>query len=806
MPSGTSDDKPQQQQSKSSAFPSSSSLYPNQNIWGGHGNTYANGHARGPSLSSKDTIDNGAPLPGGGAHTTATEASSGWHPWAEPARPTSTSPNRTRDNALPKTTNAFGTTSDANVMKNGFGGVNGVNGNSLYSSAFPAQKRASNEASYFDSVANPFPQSRDASAPPSRHSQGSPAYPDIPNGRAHSHAHSSSIHSQRQVAGNAASSLQPYPHQRALNLNKQVEDELSLGLAHRLTLDSAIGKNAVFDQASQSFQYNPGTQSFGDANALKYLNGTEAQHDPLATPLSALKRGSIDRMSPGPSYRLETGNSPRNYHPSPDPWGARVSSRDPRSIDIERRAAPQGMPAPAFTTPFYQYPYGNLQMPPFAANYADPLRHPMLPNYSMPHMSGGYYQGSMASLQPAAPHDAMRGIRSAVLEDFRSNSKTSKRFELKDIYNYIVEFSGDQHGSRFIQSKLETANSDEKDQVFREVEPNAVQLMKDVFGNYVVQKFFEHGNQVQKKILGERMRGKMVELSMQVYACRVVQKALDHVLVDQQADLAMELAPDIMKVIMDQNGNHVVQRIVEVVPRQHLDFIMDAFRGQITSLSMHQYGCRVVQRMMEYGNDADKAIIIKELHPSARLLLTDQYGNYVTQHVIQHGKKEDHDRMVKLVMDQLIDLSKHKFASNVVEVCIEAVSPEIRTEIRERFVKPGSDGAKPLQQLMRDNYANYVIQKLLATLKGDELDSFVEEVKPLLYLQKKNGTSKQIVALEKMLEEIATGTLGDAQGATEKVPLSPSGSVQSGASATSANSSRQSAGKAKRMSGGSSRS
>lgn len=139
-------------------------------------------------------------------------------------------------------------------------------------------------------------------------------------------------------------------------------------------------------------------------------------------------------------------------------------------------------------------------------------------------MSGGYYPGNLPPIQPAAHHDAMRGIRSAVLEDFRSNSKTSKRYELKDIYTYIVEFSGDQHGSRFIQSKLETANSDEKDQVFREVEPNAVQLMKDVFGNYVVQKFFEHGNQVQKKILGERMRGKMMELSMQVYACRVVQK------------------------------------------------------------------------------------------------------------------------------------------------------------------------------------------------------------------------------------------------------------------------------------------
>lgn len=95
---------------------------------------------------------------------------------------------------------------------------------------------------------------------------------------------------------------------------------------------------------------------------------------------------------------------------------------------------------------------------------------------------------------------------------------------LKDIYNYIVEFSGDQHGSRFIQQKLETANSDEKDQVFRELYPNAIQLMTDVFGNYVIQKFFEHGNQSQKKVLANQMRTHILTLSTQMYGCRVVQK------------------------------------------------------------------------------------------------------------------------------------------------------------------------------------------------------------------------------------------------------------------------------------------
>lgn len=57
----------------------------------------------------------------------------------------------------------------------------------------------------------------------------------------------------------------------------------------------------------------------------------------------------------------------------------------------------------------------------------------------------------------------------------------------------MAEFSGDQHGSRFIQQKLESASTEDKQIVFDEILPNSLQLMTDVFGNYVIQKFFEHG-------------------------------------------------------------------------------------------------------------------------------------------------------------------------------------------------------------------------------------------------------------------------------------------------------------------------
>lgn len=57
---------------------------------------------------------------------------------------------------------------------------------------------------------------------------------------------------------------------------------------------------------------------------------------------------------------------------------------------------------------------------------------------------------------------------------------------MKDILGHVVEFSGDQHGSRFIQQKLEGATAEERQAMLDELTPETtLQLIQDVFGNYV---------------------------------------------------------------------------------------------------------------------------------------------------------------------------------------------------------------------------------------------------------------------------------------------------------------------------------
>lgn len=50
--------------------------------------------------------------------------------------------------------------------------------------------------------------------------------------------------------------------------------------------------------------------------------------------------------------------------------------------------------------------------------------------------------------------------------------------------------SSDQHGSRFIQQKLENCSIQDKASVFKEILPHASSLITDVFGNYVIQKVY----------------------------------------------------------------------------------------------------------------------------------------------------------------------------------------------------------------------------------------------------------------------------------------------------------------------------
>ncbi|KAH3666949.1 hypothetical protein OGAPHI_003399 [Ogataea philodendri] len=346
-------------------------------------------------------------------------------------------------------------------------------------------------------------------------------------------------------------------------------------------------------------------------------------------------------------------------------------------------------------------------------------------------------------------------VRSPLLEEFRSNK--NKEYTLKDIHGHGFEFSKDQHGSRFIQQQLALANERDKEVIFNEIRNHAIDLMTDVFGNYVIQKYFEHGNDVQRKVMFESMRGSFNDLSLQMYGCRVVQKGLETLPVEEQLQIMDELKGNILILVKDQNGNHVIQKSIECIHISKIPFILESIKHQIYHLSTHPYGCRVIQRLLEFSGVEDQNFILDELKEYIYYLIQDQFGNYVIQHVIEHGSTEYTDAILKVVLENLVELSKHKFASNAVEKCIIYQTEANRGKIYKEILRGNTDPNGKLDEntclclMMKDPFANYVVQKLVELIDDKKKGLLVKKIRDYLKLISKNNYGKHLASIEKLI-------------------------------------------------------
>jgi len=354
-----------------------------------------------------------------------------------------------------------------------------------------------------------------------------------------------------------------------------------------------------------------------------------------------------------------------------------------------------------------------------------------------------------------SPELGNSGGKSVILDDLRSvhtGVPHPRSHSLQDIVSegLVADLATDQNGSRFIQTKLEEATDAEKQAVFEQILPETLRLCTDVFGNYCIQKFFEYGTPEQKLELSRKIKHRVLPLSLQMYGCRVVQKILESVDAETQKALISELDGHVLECVKDQNANHVIQKCIEQVSNsENIDFIIKAFYGRVYDLSTHPYGCRVIQRMLEHCLPELKNPVLEELMQFAEQLAKDQYGNYVLQHVLQHSATECKDKIVNIVASYILPFSKHKFASNVVERCFVSTDSRQKDVLLNAVV--GTSENSPLVSMVRDQYGNYVIQKMLETLNVPQRTKLIRKIAEYVPNIRKIAFGKHIVAkIEKL--------------------------------------------------------
>ncbi|KAK4220946.1 armadillo-type protein [Podospora fimiseda] len=308
------------------------------------------------------------------------------------------------------------------------------------------------------------------------------------------------------------------------------------------------------------------------------------------------------------------------------------------------------------------------------------------------------------------------------------NSRNYDGLELKDCLGHIAELACNfTFRADFLARKLEKASRSEKDLIFQEIAPKAVELMKNEQMLWLFQLLYQRGKRSQRETLAKMMKGKVAELSVDETGCEVVIQALYMLHANQTHDIVKELESVPLHMMTDDHGSKV---IVEIIKRGLVSESMTKFALENAhSLAGHRFGSDVLTALVEFGPekhaaalrekflaDATKAIEFSCEHSCARLL-----GRIINT----VGNSQDWLEIRRIILDNFLSYSRQLHTVNLVLTVVQFWPKEERSVL----VRHIQTQKNLLLDLITDEKGHHVLFRVLFCFDGDDFETLVNFVR-----------------------------------------------------------------------------
>jgi len=297
----------------------------------------------------------------------------------------------------------------------------------------------------------------------------------------------------------------------------------------------------------------------------------------------------------------------------------------------------------------------------------------------------------------------------------------------EELCKNILSISKEQIGCRFIQNKMDENPHLANGLLFKQVIQNLFELCNDPFGNYFIQKLVESLNVTNLKIFISNISKHFIKIATNTYGTRVIQKLIDVLKTPELVNnFILLFQPFIILLIKDNNGNHIIQNFFLKI-KENNQFLFDVFIEKYLIICLDKHGCVLMQKCIECANDENRKKLLNLIIRCTSQLIIDMYGNFVIQFIVSLKNFEINLFITNCIIPNILNLSKQKFSSNVIEKIFES-SNEI---IQEILIKNLAN-TEMIQSLIFDIYGNYVVQKALSLAKENYFIIFVEAIVPML--------------------------------------------------------------------------
>ncbi|CAD8209627.1 unnamed protein product [Paramecium pentaurelia] len=308
---------------------------------------------------------------------------------------------------------------------------------------------------------------------------------------------------------------------------------------------------------------------------------------------------------------------------------------------------------------------------------------------------------------------------------------------LEQIRGNVVNFVKTQHGSRLIQKYFTTCTQMELDQMLQEIGPHLPDLMIDPYANYMFGSLSQSCAPHQRLYILQTIGNRLVDIACDKKGTHAIQSLVSLISCKQEEEMVENnIKNNIIPLTLDSQGTHLIKKIIARFSEDRLNYIFHKLMDRFIQVVNHQFGLCVLKDLItKFKNNLDKsAIIINKMKDHLDEIIQDPFGNYGVQHVIDIYGDHRCSSIIDKILLKLIQLSIHKYSSNVVEKCILETTPKTQ----KRFIKQLSQDIICLE-LMKNKFGTFVLQKALQEAdKLSETDSLQQALYrnlPSIYAQ-----------------------------------------------------------------------
>ena len=293
-----------------------------------------------------------------------------------------------------------------------------------------------------------------------------------------------------------------------------------------------------------------------------------------------------------------------------------------------------------------------------------------------------------------------------------------------NIYNFAKgKFSTilkNHKGSKILQKYLKSVHSDEiVHLIFVELSTNIEELIIDPYANYFCKKFFTYLNQKDRLDFLVGIEKSFIKLSSDSIGTYPIQTIIENLNTKTEKMIIISAIKERFKeLIYDPFGCHVLEKLLVCFEDEYISFIYSYIFENFLYLANNNIAICIIKKILSFTNKEKLheklKTIVKE---NAIALIQQPYGNFVIQIIIECWK--DYKDIILLFKGYFFKLSLEKYASNVIERCIEK-DGELLNNYIDEIVK-----SYYIHEVMRSNYGNYVIQKAIKLAKNDYKNKLV---------------------------------------------------------------------------------